>query len=170
MKTVIFLLFAIFAYAVEIDANSFEASFTQTVKNEQGKSFKYSGQIVAKKPNFALWTYIKPFKKEIFIKGKQVTVYEPNLAQATVSENANVPNIYELAKKAKQVSQDEYEAVYDGVKIYFKLNSGAPEKIYYKDKIDNNIEIVFSNMKKNQPINDKIFDFIAPSGTDIIKQ
>lgn len=168
MKIVFFLIIAIFAYAVDIDANSFEASFTQTVTNEQGKSFKYSGRIIAKKPNYALWTYTKPFKKEIFVNGDKVTVYEPKLAQATISKSANIPNIYELAKKAKAISKDEFEASYDGVKIYFKLQDGTPVKIYYKDKIDNTVEIVFSNIKKNIPIDNAEFIFIPPKDTDII--
>ena len=148
MKILILLLITVFAYAVEIDANSFEASFVQTVTNEQGKSFKYTGQIVSKKPNYALWTYIKPFKKEIYVKGKRVIVYEPKLAQAEISDNANVPNVYDLAKGAKQIAPNEYEASFEGQKINFTLKNGAPEKIYYKDKIENSVDIIFSNVKK----------------------
>lgn len=170
MKIIFVLLTAIFAYAFEIDATTFEASFTQSVKNEQGKSFKYSGAISAKKPNLALWKYYKPFKKEIYIKGKQVIIYEPNLQQATMSEHANIPNIYELAKKAKQISANEHEAQFDGVTIHFIVENGLPQKIFYTDKIENKIEIIFTDAKKNININDKTFDFTPPNGTDIIKQ
>ena len=96
--------------------NSFEADFTQSVTDDKNKSLIYSGHIVASKPQNALWNYLKPIKKDVFINRFEVTVIEPEIEQVIIrriESNFDFFNMIENAKKliktsTKQITKIRY--------------------------------------------------------------
>ena len=75
MKYII-ILQIIFTMAISsaLDINSFEADFNQVITDDKGKKLSYSGHIVASKPQYALWSYKEPVKKDVYITPRYVTV------------------------------------------------------------------------------------------------
>lgn len=80
-KVFVSIIFWRKSFGLSFDYDTFEASFTQTIKNKSGKKIEYSGRVVAKKPNPA-WEYTKNPSKTVYINSDSVIVYEPALAQA----------------------------------------------------------------------------------------
>jgi len=156
-------------FGLSFDYESFEANFVQTVKNKSGKKIVYSGRLAAKKPSLALWEYTKPVKKSVFVNDESVIIYEPELSQAKYLKKRNSISLESILKKAKPEGKDEYSAK-DGDTTYrFSVSSGMIEKLTYKDSLENDTEIIFSNRKKNIPIANKSFEFTPTPDIDIIK-
>ena len=69
MKYLIVLLLVFTqSYASLDQINSFEADFIQSVTDEKNKVLTYSGHVIASKPQKALWNYIKPVEKTVYIR------------------------------------------------------------------------------------------------------
>lgn len=168
-KVFIFAIFAGYLFGLSFDYDSFEANFVQTVTNKSGKKIVYSGKIIAKKPNLALWEYTKPTKKSVFLNDEGVIIYEPELFQAKYLKKRNSVSLESILKKAKPEGKNEYSAK-DGDTIYhFSVSDNMIERLTYKDSLENDTEIVFSNRKKNIPIANKTFEFTPAPDIDIIK-
>jgi outer membrane lipoprotein carrier protein len=170
MKKMILLMLPLWIFALNIDFDSFSADFTQTVTNEYKKKIVYSGSLLVKKPDKAYWNYKKPIKKEVFINSGEVIVYEPELLQAVVMHKKNLPNIVEILKGAKELEGGKYRAMSGQKEMIFTMASGIPERITYKDDMDNSVEIVFKNVKKNFPAPSSLFEFKAPANIDVVKE
>jgi len=170
MKKIIVFLIFINMLLASIEINSFEADFIQIVK-ESKKTIKYYGKLYFKKPMKILWKYIKPVKKEIYIVDDQVVVIEPEIEQATISHFTKTKNIIEILKKAKKIDKNTLLAKYQNQNFYIYLdNKGKLKKIVFKDKLENEIIIVFKNQKQNIKIEDKIFEYKIDPEFDIIFQ
>jgi outer membrane lipoprotein carrier protein len=170
MKRIILLILPLWLLALNIDFDSFSADFTQTVTNEHKKKIVYSGSLVVKKPDKAYWNYKKPVKKEVFINGGDVVVYEPELLQAVMMHKKNLPNITEILKGAKELESGKYRAMSGQKEMIFTMASGIPERITYKDDMENSVEIVFKSVKKNFPAANSLFEFKAPANVDVVKE
>jgi outer membrane lipoprotein carrier protein len=170
MRLLFILILPIYLLALSADFDTLSADFTQTVTNEHKKEIVYSGDLSIKKPDKAIWRYSKPIKKDVYIYGTLVIVYEPELAQAVYMTKKNLPNINSLLKNAVVVGENRYKAKNDGRDIFFDMKDGVPHSITYHDDMDNAVEIKLSNQKKNIPVSNSAFEFVAPTGTDIIKQ
>ena len=66
------------------DANTGQASFTQTVTSPDGKKTKTSsGSFEFARPNRFRFAYTKPFEQLIVADGQKVWIYDPDLNQAS---------------------------------------------------------------------------------------
>jgi len=170
MKNLILLAFPLWLFALSIDFDSLSADFTQTVTNEHKKKIVYTGILLVKKPDKAYWNYKKPVRKEIFINGDEIVVYEPELLQAVMMRKKNLPNIVEILKNAKELDGGKYKAVSGQKEMIFTMAGGMPERITYKDDMENSVEIVLKNGKKNASAPNSAFEFKAPANVDVIKE
>jgi len=168
MKLFIILFFALFSYSFELNYKSVVADFNQSVTTDDGKKIFYSGKIYAKVPNLMLWHYQKPIEKKIWINFSQVKVYEPNLIQVTIYNNSSKDNFFKLLKEAKKIDKSTYMKHFDQKDIYFKVKNKLLTKVYYKDKIDNFVEINFFNQKVDTNLSDKTFIPNYPDYVDVI--
>lgn len=168
-KIFIVLLLAANLFALSFDYETFEATFTQTVKNKSGKKIEYTGKIAAKKPDMALWEYKKPIKKSVYINKDEVIVYEPLLSQAKYLKKKSSVSLESILKNAKKEGENLYSAK-DGDVVYkFSVSNDMIERLTYKDSLDNEAEILFSSRKKNVNLPTSTFVFNPPADTDIIK-
>jgi len=168
-KVFICAIFAGSLFGLSFDYDTFEANFVQTIKNKSGKKIVYSGKITAKKPNLAIWEYTKPIKKSVFVNDESVVIYEPELSQAKYLKKRASVSLESILKKAKPEGKDEYSAKDGDVTYRFSVSGNMIEKLTYKDSLENDTEIIFSNRKKNIPLNNKSFEFVPTSDIDIIK-
>lgn len=159
-----------FCFSLELGYSSLQCDFVQTVTNQKGKTVTYSGVLMAKKPEKALWIYKKPVQKEVYISIKDVVVYEPQLEQAIVHAKHSAFGLEEVLKNAKSLGGDRYGTVVDDMKITFVKKREFIENISYIDKLDNKVEISFLKFVKNPALEDKLFVFTPKPGIDILKK
>lgn len=152
------------------DINSFEASFKQSIINSSNKKIVYTGKIYIKKPLQILWQYNEPTKKLVYILKDKVTIIEPELEQAIISELDKEFNILELLENATKISASQYLATFNNTQYQLTIMDNKLQQISYKDTIDNNIFISFSNISQNKSISNKIFTYQIPQEYDIIRK
>lgn len=149
--------------------HTFKAEFTQSVLNSEEKGISYQGTIEAKIPDLAKWIYTKPLKKIIFINGKKVTIYEPNLYQATISHLKHNTDFISILKSAKLGEDGKYHSKIGDITYNLTMKNNKPYLIDFKDDLDNEIQIKFHNVLINKPIDNSDFEFIPNDDIDIIK-
>ncbi len=169
---IILLFFAIvsFVNASFNNLSTFEADFKQILKNDRNDTITYTGKLYADKNEKALWIYKTPVFKKIYYNNKQVVIIEPELEQAIISKLDKVPNVLNILQKAKKIKKNLYLATCckNSYKIFLK--NGIISKITYKDKMQNEVTIIFSNQKVNRKIPNKIFTYKIPKDYDILKE
>jgi len=144
-------------YASIDDINSFEADFTQTITDEKNKILSYSGHVTASKPRYALWRYIKPVKKDVFINPYEVTIVEEELEQVIIRKLESSLSFFNMIKNAKKINENTYEAYYKESKFTINKKKNQIKSISYIDEFENNVKIVFNNQKTNEDINKNVF-------------
>lgn len=152
------------------DIRSYEASFTQTIVNNSGKEIVYDGYLYIQQPSNIVWKYTDPIEKDVFVINTNVTIIEPDLEQAIISKIEKEINILELIKNASKVSKHTYLSSIDGKDYTLTIDNNILQKITYKDEVDNNITIQFTNSKQNHLIDKKIFQISIPYEYDIIRK
>ena len=150
----------------------------------------FSGVMKVARPGKFYWETLKPAKQLIVTTGKSVWIYDPDLEQAVKQDLddqvANTPalllsgNAQEIMK-AYDVSQPDAKKTYYSLKpkntegaferllISFGKNS-APTLMILEDSMGQTTTINFSNVKVNGKLDQSIFNFTPPKGTDIIEQ
>lgn len=157
-------------YGLGEDMKTFRSNFVQIVKSDDGQQVIYQGKFEAKAPSFAKWIYIKPLKKEIYIDGKDVVIYEPNLAQATMSHLKEKADFISILKKATLSGDGKYHSKVGDTYYELTLKDKKPYLLEFMDEFGNQIEMKFNNVSINIPINEKDFIFVPSSDIDIIHQ
>ncbi len=151
---------------------TFTATFSQNITSLNGKSIKYKGEVFIKNTGKILWKYKDPVEKNVFVINNYVIIDEPELEQAIYTQLENEINIINLLKTSTKIEENKYITKVDNTEylILTKKDENNISKIQYKDKLDNNIEIIFNNVKQNEKINEEVFRFTAPDYYDIIRK
>lgn len=152
-----------------LDINSFEADFKQIITDGKGKELSYSGHIVASKPQYALWSYKEPVKKNVYITPRYVTVVEPEIEQAIVRKIASNFDFFNMIKKAKKKTDNMYIATLNESKYTIKLEKSMIKSISYLDEFENEVSIIFNNQSTNKIFSENIFRAKIPVEYDIIR-
>jgi len=173
------------------DLKSFEADFVQTVVDVGGEQLQNSrGHVWMQWPGRFRWDYRTPYRQLIVADGKQLWTYDEDLEQATVkpldSALSSTPAVLlsgyrpleEVMTWAADKTQNDArytwfrltpkakDAAVDAVHIAFEKNHLAIIEV--ADGFGNHTRIQFSNMRRNQVLDAKLFQLQLPSGTDII--
>lgn len=149
--------------------NSFKADFIQSVTDDNNSTLSYSGYVVAKKPQNALWNYSKPIKKDVYINEYSVTIVEPEIEQVIIKRIESNFDFFMMIKNAIKISKNRYEANYKEAKFIIATKNDLIESISYRDEFDNKVKIVFKNQKQDIDIEDKVFIPNYPLEFDIIR-
>ena len=136
---------------------SFEADFTQDIKDEKEKILSYKGHVYAHKPQFAKWEYKTPVEKTIFISPFAITIVEPEIEQVIQRKIESNFNFFQLIKNAKEVKKDIYEANYKNTTFTIVKEKKLIKSISYIDEFENNVIINFTNQKQNHKIELEVF-------------
>ena len=157
------------AFANDLNINSFEADFLQVVTNEKNNKLEYSGHISALKPQYALWKYMKPSKKSIFIHENRVTILEPEIEQAIIKKINGDFDFFHIIRNATKVDKNIYKTEFQNIEYKIKIEDKKIVSISYHDELENSIIIKFSKQLQNKEIDTKIFIPIIPQDFDIIE-
>jgi len=162
---------ATFVFANDFrDLKTFEATFTQKITNSSGNEVTYNGLIFIKEPNKIKWQYNDPIEKFVYIKKYTVTIIEPELEQIIVTNLKKEINIINLLKNAQEISKNEFRSNFNNIDYFLTLENDQLQKISYKDEIENDVVILFFDVKQGEKIDDEVFKFTIPDYYDVIKK
>ncbi|CAI6144882.1 MAG: Outer-membrane lipoprotein carrier protein [uncultured Sulfurimonas sp.] len=149
--------------------NSYEADFRQVVTNDKGNILEYSGHIKIMKPQYALWEYLQPSTKLIYINKNMATIIEPDLEQVIVKKLHNNIDFFKILKNAKKIDKNTYIAEFGSVHYTINMMDSDLKSIEYKDQLDNTILIDFSEQIVNKKISLEEFKPCIPTEYDLIR-
>lgn len=175
------------SFFVEVD--SFNGTFIQTVYDENGEVVQDShGDVALQKPGKFRWHYVKPYPQLILADGDYLWLYDPELLQATAKpiEDAlgNAPimlltNIRPLEQDFKLIEVPSRDGL-DWVelvplvqdtefhRIQIGLNENGIKRMELHDQFSQKTVIEFTDLKMNVSFPKEYFEFVAPSGVDIV--
>ncbi|OGV78440.1 MAG: outer membrane lipoprotein carrier protein LolA [Methylotenera sp. RIFCSPLOWO2_02_FULL_45_14] len=165
------------------------AKFHQLVTDKQGRKVQeVDGEMQLKRPNKFRWDYNQPFEQQIISDGKQVWLYDVDLAQVTVRElgkalgsspAALLAGGDEIDKSFKLVNAyakggldwvsanpKDKESGFEKILLGFKDNK--LQEMSLIDSFGHNTKIVFSQLELNPVLDDKSFLFKPPKGVDVV--
>lgn len=165
------------------------ATFHQVVTDRQGRKVQeVDGEMQLKRPNKFRWDYNQPFEQQIISDGKQVWLYDIDLAQVTVralgkalgsSPAALLAGGNDIDKSFKLVNASakggldwvsanpkDKESGFEKILLGFKDNK--LQEMSLIDSFGHNTKIVFSQLEVNPVLDDKSFLFLPPKGVDIV--
>jgi outer membrane lipoprotein carrier protein len=169
---------------------TFEANFSQRIYNDNGTLLEHStGKMYVKRPNKFHWIYEQPYNQLIVADGERVWIYDSDLDQVTVknmnkalgktpafllsrSRKVNKDFIVKqiaYTRKAFELTPKDRQATFKKIRIKFDINNNL-KGFELLDNLDQRSYITFTNFKKNQRIDEGLFIFTPPAGSDIINE
>lgn len=165
------------------------AKFHQVVTDKQGRKVQeVDGEMQLKRPNKFRWDYNQPFEQQIISDGKQVWLYDVDLAQVTVralgkalgsspaallAGGDNIDKSFKLVNAPSKDGLDwvsanpkDKESGFEKILLGFKDNK--LQEMSLVDGFGHNTTIVFSQLEVNPVLNDKSFLFLPPKGVDVV--
>jgi len=171
MKLICTLLFTCsFLLAGIFDFSTISSDFKQTITNEENSQIVYEGSFYATTQKKALWIYKQPVEKKIYFNKNKVTIIEPELEQAIITNLQNTPNITELLKKSVEKENGLYETIFENTTYRIYTKNNEIQKITYNDRLGNSVKIRLSNQSTNTVLDDALFQVHIPTDFDIISQ
>ena len=154
------------------DLDSFKASFVQVIVSNSQNKIEYTGDVFIKKSGKILWKYKTPVVKNVYINNDYAVVDEPELEQAIYTKLDSEINVIKLLNNSKKVNENSYTTKIEDVDYLIKTSKTDDKISYikYKDKLENDVEIKFSNVVQNGEIQDEIFKFNVPANYDVIRK
>ena len=171
------------------ETRAVRANFYQIVTDKQGRKVQeVYGQMQLQRPNKFRWDYDKPFEQQIISDGKQVWLYDTELAQVTVRElskalgsspaallagDDNLEKNFKLVNAYRKDNLDwvstnpkDTDSGFNKISLGFKA-----DKLQEMDLVDtfgHQTRIVFSKMENNPVLEAKDFLFKPPKGVDVV--
>lgn len=162
----------------------FEQSTFVSSTNDKSTAF---GKVIFKTTKNLYIEYIKPFKQKFIANALKTYLYNIDQNQVIIqdSKNANksneiavfdyIFNFTEWEKKYEDIfvgdEQDQYVIIMsnspkDSTVIYVSKNTFFPNKIEIQAQ-DIKIITIIKNIKENEYVEDKLFEFVVPKGASV---
>lgn len=172
------------------EVKSGRATFTQTVTAPDGKRKKStSGSFEFQRPNQFRFQYDKPAEQLIVADGRQVWIYDPDLAQASVRDMSQALGATpvsllagaDMSKDFQLASQPSAQGVDWVLATPRRSDSGLQQlRLGFRGRELAALEIVdafgqrsvmqFSQVQVNASLPADRFRFDPPAGTDVVRQ
>jgi len=169
--------------------HAIKADFHQIVTDKQGQKIQeVYGEMQLKRPNKFRWDYHKPFEQQIISDGKQVWLYDTELAQVSVRElskalgsspaallagDDSLEKNFRLVNAFRKDSLDwvstnpkDSDTGFNKISLAFK--NDVLQEMDMVDSFGHQTKIVFSNVVHNPVIELKTFLFKPPKGVDVV--
>lgn len=170
------------------DIDALQGRFTQTVKDQQGEVMQTSqGSFALQRPGYFLWESEQPFAQTIIATPDMVWIYDPDLEQATrrraTQETGNPAALLSgelrdlesefLVARSERENSVSYalaprqkDAQYREIVLHFE--AGALTGLNFSDPLQQTTRIEFVQLNTNPDLEESVFVFEPPEGTDII--
>ena len=171
LMRILFVALLVFSplFAISEKTDTMQADFVQTITDDKNTTITYKGNMLAKRPSMALWHYVEPIDKVVYITADSVTIVEPELEQAIVKRLSNSIDILAILASAKKESKNRYTAFYNTKEYHIVIKDDMIKTISYTDAFDNRVKILFTAQKVNKKIDNSRFKAAIPADFDIIK-
>ena len=173
------------------EINTLEARFGQVVLDENLNAIDDGqGTVWIKRPGRFRWNYEPPEAQEIVGDGERVWLHDIALEQVTVRDQAqalgrtpaillagggDIDQDYEIEDIGTQGQVDwvnlipeDPESGFTEVRIGFE--NSRLRLMELVDTLDQRTRISFIDLKENATVEDRIFEFVPPIGTDVIDE
>ncbi|WP_457749522.1 LolA-like outer membrane lipoprotein chaperone [Sulfurimonas sp.] len=169
-RIVLAALLATSVYANLKNINSFEADFSQNITDDKGVKITYTGHITASKPQLALWQYLKPIEKSVYILSNKIVIIEPELEQVIIKHLRRNFDLFKIIHNAKKIDKNIYLAKFKEKDYMIRTENSQIKSISYKDDLENNIKIIFTNQRENKKIPKEKYIPHIPNEYDIVTE
>lgn len=168
--------------------DNLQAEFKQTVLDDNKKVVQQSmGEVSIQRPGKFAWNYRQPYEQQIIADGKELWVYDVDLAQVTVKPMeqglASAP-IMVLMKKQRVESEFDVNEVgqrkflfwveltpkksdMEFSHVYLGLEGDTIKAMELRDNFGQSTQIVFENLRQNVVFKPGTFKFDPPPGVDV---
>ena len=167
-----------------IDAMSGE--FKQVISDLDGEEIQATdGNFKVKRPGMFYWEVAPPYEQLVIGNIDALAVYDADLGQATLYSNhalENTPALilsgspeaiaadYIVAKSKSNsyelLPRDAEQSAFDSLNFRFK--GKKLKSLRFIDKLGQTTDVSFSKVKLNPEIDEAVFVFVPPPGTDVI--
>ncbi|MES2823394.1 MAG: outer membrane lipoprotein chaperone LolA [Pseudomonadota bacterium] len=176
----------------QLDAmTSLQGDFVQTLLDQNGKKLDESkGTFIMQRPGKFYWDTTSPAPQLLISNQKTIWLYDPDLQTVTVrpfsDDLQKTPTLLLTAdveslrkhfsiKRSEQPNKVEKftltpkvsESLFQQLTLIFI--DGLLTEFNIQDSLSQITQIVLSKQKRNQPVDEKLFNFVPPEGVDIIK-
>ncbi len=173
------------------DITTFEATFEQALSSEaNGLQETSKGKFYLSRPGKFRWNYSEPYEQSIIADGKNIWIYDKDLEQVTVREMSEIladspalllSNEVAISEEfvvtmLPQPKESSYEwfmlkpkvddRQYADIRLAFE-NANLKE-MELRDNFGQLTRIVFFDQKRNQKVDQTLFDFTPPEGVDVL--
>ena len=171
---------------------TFEAAFEQSLISESNGLQEISnGVFTLSRPGKFRWDYTQPYEQSIIADGKSIWIYDKDLEQVTVRDMNEIladspalllsnevaiseefivtmpPVIKETGYEWFILKPKEQDKQYADIRLAFEKEN--LKEMELRDNFGQLTRIVFSDQKRNQKIDQKLFNFKPPPGVDVLK-
>lgn len=170
---------------------SMRAEFQQVVHDNQGRKVQeVTGSMQLQRPGKFRWDYRAPYMQIIIGDGKDIWLYDPDLAQVTVrtldrvlgtspaallAGSQDVDRVFTLSDAGRESGLEWVKAVprdqesgFDQVLLGFDGNTLMAMRIH--DSFGQVTDIAFSAVERNPRLAPSTFMFTLPAGVDVLRE
>jgi outer membrane lipoprotein carrier protein len=172
-------------------AQTINARFSQLTLDGSGTQLQETaGQLALKRPGLFRWHTDAPMEQLLVSDGKQVWLYDPDLEQVTIQtldkRMTHTPALLLSGDVSKIRENFEISHNEGGNVVDFILKPKSKDTLFdslrlsFRDKVLNDMQLIdsigqrtnilFLNVKMNEPQDDAQFTFEIPAGADVIQE
>jgi len=172
-----------------LNTTSMQSKFEQRLFNQKNILLQESsGTFILKRPGRFFWDYIRPYPQQIVSNGKKIWLYDSELEQVSVKgydqllagapvilldqkndlgrdfivEDKGLENRLYWVKLIPRNKSGDYSL------IEVAMLDGKLVRMIFVDSFEQTTIISFDNIRINAAVDDGLFDFKPPPGTDVI--
>ena len=171
------------------DVTGLSAEFSQTLRDPERKILQVSeGHMDLQKPGLFRWEYIRPYTQTIIGDGKKIWIYDPELEQVTVKDEAkaigSAPALvlsggagleqnFNIENEKREdaftwIKLTPKKADTDFKEIHIAFSKDNLVMLELRDMLDQTTEIEFRNLVKNPEFPSGHFTFVVPQGVEVV--
>lgn len=171
------------------DVSSLTAEFRQELWTADQRLLQTeTGTLSLHRPNRFRWTYREPTELTVVADGKQLWIYDVELAQVTVapldttvesspamllSGDRNVSDAFDVVQTYTLDGLDWVKLVpkrsgADFASVLIGFSGNVPQRLELVDGLNQVTRIDFADLIVNPAIDDGLFEFEPPAGVDVI--
>lgn len=171
------------------ELKNFQADFNQTVISQDGRiQDRTEGQVWLQTPDKLRWVYGGEFPELIVADGHNIWIYDESLEQVTVKpqseDSADSPlmlltDVSHLDEQFKVTEAGDVDDVLllelrsldpeaEFERLLLGLDGNGIRMMTMEDAFGQRTEIQFTNTSKNTAVDEQLFSFEPPEGTDLV--
>lgn len=171
--------------------STFSATFVQYAVDQKGKRIQESrGELKADRSGLFYWQTYEPLQQIVVSDGKYVTVYDPDLEQATIQEigqqaqttpailfsgdTAKIGENFSVELKSGSATNQQFsltpntnESLFD--RLLVRFDGDNVRELRITDALGQESTMSFIETQVNQKFSPQTFTLDLPKGTDIIR-